>query len=113
MLNSYHCLVQPKKESSVFYETIDESLEHVLAIKSKKLIAQLKTLKLMQAEKTNDIDWFVEKLEKGVARNTDFEVELSYTNNYYYVRYEKKSKFLLIIKRSKDGIMSVRSYKEI
>lgn len=113
MLNSYHCLVQPKKESSVFYETIEDDLKYVLSTKSKKLIAQLKTLKLMQPEKTNDIDWFVEKLEKGVARNTDFEVELSYTNNYYYVRYEKKSKFLLIIKRSKDGFMSVRSYKEM
>ena len=113
MLNSYHCLVQPKKESSVFYETIEDDLNCVLVTKAKKLIAQLKSLKLVQPEKTNDIDWFIEKLEKGVARNVNFEVELSYTNNYYYVRYEKETKFLLIIKRSKDGFMSVRSYKEM
>lgn len=113
MLNSYHCFVQPKKESSVFYETIEDDLKYVLSTKLKKLIAQLKALKLMQPEKTNDIDWFIEKLEKGVARDMDFEVELSYTKNYYYVRYEKKSKFLLIIKRSKDGFMSVRSYQEM
>ena len=113
MLNSYHCLVQPKKKASVFYETVEDDLKYVLSTKTKKLIAQLKSLKLVQPEKTNDIDWFIEKLEKGVARDTDFEVELNYTKNYYYVKYEKETKFLLIIKRSKDGFMSVRSYKEM
>lgn len=108
MIKSYHCLTQPAKNAEIYYEDINDDIFTVLTNKCRKLIKQLKAAKLTYPEKANDLDWFIDAIETGVLRNTDFDKELAFKNNFYHVRYEK-DKFVLIIKEN-NGIMSVRSY---
>ena len=110
MIKSYHNLSVTNEKPSVFFEEEDVTLEEILQKKAKKLIAQLKTTKMQKPEKSRDLDWLIDEIEKGVKRNISFKKEYRFENFNVMIEYEKDD-FLLIDKRLLDGTHSIRAYK--
>lgn len=112
MLKSFHSLSLVGVESSVMYEEIPDDLHEILVKKCNKLIRQLKSEKITSPEKSRQLDWLIDEIQKGVERNISFDKELSYQGFYVNICYEKDAKFFQIVKRLPDGTMSVRAYQE-
>lgn len=110
MLHSYHCLCAPATQPKNFNEDINGILDDVFAKKGKKLITQLKGMKIVVPEKSSTIDWMINKIQAAVQYDRAVTAEMAFHNCYIRVDYEPEQGFLLIVKRLLDGTVSVRSY---
>lgn len=111
-MKSFHSLTQPAVPARAYFEDSDTSLYETLVCKMKKLIRQLKSDKIRHPERAGTIDWAINTIETNVNKNTSFKIEVPNYDCYYSVVYEKENNFLQIVKKTSDGVMSIRVFKD-